>query len=230
MRLFFKPDIYESTNLSEEESKHCIKVLRMKKGDLLNIIDGKGNSYKCEITIDHPKKCVVMVHDYCNYDPLPHIHIALAPTKNIDRTEWFVEKAVEIGITEISFILTKNSERKHIKLERLNKIAISAMKQSHKYYLPKINNLIPLETFIKEVKEESKLIANQVEGKINYISSVADPKKSICILIGPEGDFTLEELQNIQNKEFLPVSLGPHRLRTETAALYACMEANITTK
>ena len=88
------------------------------------------------------------------------------------------------------------------------------MKQSHKYYLPKINNLIPLETFIKEVKEESKLIANQVEGKINYISSVADPKKSICIVIGPEGDFTLEELQNIQNKEFLPVSLGPHRLRT----------------
>lgn len=227
MRLFFKPDISVSTKLSEEESKHCVKVLRMKKGDFLKIIDGNGNSYECEITDDHQKRCEVKILNEQHYEPLPHIHIALAPTKNIDRIEWFIEKAVEIGISEISFIRTTNSERKILKLERLTKIAVSAMKQSHKFYLPTINPLQSLDEFTELVNEDFKLIANQVEGKMNYINKVVSPTNSVCILIGPEGDFTTEEIKKIQEKEFTPISLGPHRLRTETAALYACMEANI---
>ena len=151
----------------------------------------------------------------------------MAPTKNMDRIEWFVEKAVEIGITEISFVLTKNSERKNLRLDRLEKIAISAMKQSHKYYLPTINPLIDISEFVNIVKEDVTLIANQTEGKLNYISSMVPPTKSVCILIGPEGDFTAEEVDKTQSMGFTPISLGPHRLRTETAAVYACTEANM---
>lgn len=230
MRLFYKPDINTSTKLSEEESKHCIKVLRMKKGDVLKIIDGKGKSFECEITHDHQKKCEVKINSTKEHETTPHIHIALAPTKNMDRIEWFVEKSVEIGISEISFIQTKNSERKNLRLDRLEKIAISAMKQSHKYFLPKINALSPFEDFIELVNQDVNLIANQTEGKLNYISSIATPTKSVCILIGPEGDFTKEELEKVKTKDFTPISLGPHRLRTETAALYACTEANIMTR
>lgn len=227
MRLFYKPDITVSTKLSEEESKHCIKVLRMKKGDALKIINGKGTSYECEIIEDHHKKCEVKRISKQHHEPLIPIHIALAPTKNMDRIEWFVEKAVEIGITEISFVLTKNSERKNLRLDRLEKIAISAMKQSHKYYLPTINPLIDISEFVNIVKEDVTLIANQTEGKLNYISSMVPPTKSVCILIGPEGDFTAEEVDKTQSMGFTPISLGPHRLRTETAAVYACTEANM---
>ncbi len=230
MRLFYKPDIEQNTTLSVEESKHCIKVLRMQQGDDVEIIDGKGNSFFCKIKDANPKKCLVNIVNKVTHDKLPYIHIAISPTKNIDRIEWFVEKAVEIGISEISFIITKQSERKQIKTERIVRIAISAMKQSHKYYLPKINTIERFSDFIKKPKKGIKLIANQTEGKINYITNHKNNIDGFTIIIGPEGDFDNTEIDLAKENDFQAISLGKHRLRTETAGLYACMEANLVNR
>lgn len=214
-----------SFTLNEEESKHACRVLRLKKGDSLELIDGKGNLFTCSILDDHPKKCVVNVESVYSENSSPfHLHIALAPTKNLDRMEWFIEKATEIGVTEVSFLKTKNSERQQLKLERIEKIAISAMKQSKRLTLPQINELIDLKAFIQN--HPSGLIAHCVNSdKLTIRDSIH--ATNCPILIGPEGDFTKDEIDFAFANGYKPITLGGNRLRTETAALYACVEAAI---
>lgn len=228
MRLFYDANITSKDTthqLSEEESKHIVRVLRMTTGDVLGVLNGEGSLFECEISDDNPKRCILTINNEQKEErPKYDIHIALGPTKNMDRLEWFVEKATEIGITEISLIDCKNSERSKLKLDRLVKKVISAMKQSHRLYLPKINDLTSVKTFIKD--NPNGLIAHCYEDERAPISSVFQFEK--CpILIGPEGDFTKEEIDLALQSGYKTITLGENRLRTETAALYACMNAKI---
>ncbi len=214
--------------LDSEESKHCAKVLRKKAGDLIHLADGQGSIYTAKITDSNPKSCAYEVTKAeFKTRVAPKLHIAIAPTKNIDRIEWFIEKSVEIGISEISFILCEHSERKIVKMDRLHKIALSAMKQSMTYYLPKLNELTSIEEFIDSVSEENRFVAFVPEMQDFLLSKMIRPGLSTLILIGPEGGFTRNEIELCKKKYIIPVSLGENRLRTETAALYACSIFNI---
>lgn len=229
MALFYLPEAkVGATQLSPEESKHAIKVLRLQEGDIITLIDGVGGQYEAKITSANHKKCEFEVLGQTAEAAKDFfIHIAIAPTKNIDRMEWFVEKAVEIGIDEISFIHTANSERKVIKLDRLEKKAISAMKQSLKAKLPKINALTPFNEFIVNTNESNKLVAYVDFSNPKVLQQVAPKKSDYCVLIGPEGDFSEDELELAIAHGFTKVSLGTSRLRTETAGLMACHLLNI---
>ncbi|QSE96287.1 16S rRNA (uracil(1498)-N(3))-methyltransferase [Fulvivirga lutea] len=226
MQLFYEPLATDTSFiLNKEEAQHCLKVLRKKKGDQVTIIDGKGKYYLCVITDDNIKNCQLEVLNV-ETSTLPdrHIHIAISPTKNLDRTEWFVEKAIEIGVSEISFIVTQNSERRHIKLDRLLKKAVSAMKQSLKATLPVINDLVPISTFINEQKVDSTathLIAYVDDANPLLIQNAITNSEKVLVLIGPEGDFTSEELELALTSGYQKVSLGKCRLRTETAGIVA---------
>ena len=228
MRLFYDSHIEldsETHQLSEEESKHIVRVLRMKEGDQLAIVNGKGGYFETEISMAHPKRCTVSILKAEQSEPLKHeLHIALGPTKLMDRIEWFVEKATEIGITEISFISGKNSERVKMKPERILKKAISAMKQSKRRFLPKINELVSVTEFIKE--HPNGLIAHCEEGEKSTILDSFEPR-NCPILIGPEGDFTPNEIELALQNGYKTITLGENRLRTETAALYACVAAQL---
>ena len=227
MLLFFQPEIEQSHHLNAEDSRHCIKVLRKTIKDLIHVVDGKGGLFACEIIKANDKKCEFKIlSEQRNFQQRDsYLHIAIAPTKNADRLEWFIEKSVEIGIDEISLIQTKHSERKNQKIDRLEKIAISAMKQSLKAYLPKINELITLERFLKGVVQEQKFVAHLTDDSKSLISSLK-PKAAYCILIGPEGDFTKEEVLEAQKEGFQVATLGNSRLRTETAGVVACTICN----
>ena len=230
MPLFYQPSINQGVHfLDSEESRHCSKVLRLKKGDKIEVIDGLGSLFTCIITDANPRKCFFEILELKNAEPLRKlkIHIAIAPTKNIDRIEWFVEKAVELGIEEISFIKCKNSERKSIKMERINRKAMSAMKQSGNIRLPKINELRSVTDFYPLVAEESKFICHVDNANPHLLFHKAKPGTSYCVLIGPEGDFSNEELKNASDHGFVKVSLGPGRLRTETAGISACHILNL---
>lgn len=229
MHLFYTPDIKTATyQLDEEESKHCIKVLRLKNGDQVNLIDGKGGFYLAEIIDGHPKRTVLNIKqknpEYAKRNH--YLHIALAPTKNIDRFEWFLEKATEIGIDEITPIICDRSERKEIKLDRSNKIIASAIKQSLKAYIPKLNNYLTFKTFISQASADLKFIAHCEENKKSAIGDVFKPQQKYLILIGPEGDFSPSEIELALQNGFVAITLGESRLRTETAALEACFEIN----
>ena len=216
--------------LSEEESRHCIKVLRLKKGDEVYVTDGKGNLYITRIEDPNAKKCMLSIQKLEEKHPLPnhYIHIAIAPTKNIDRIEWFVEKAMEFGVQEISFIQCDRSERKQIKLPRIERIALSAMKQSLKFYLPKIHEMIGYQSFINSLTtNDQRFIAHLNEGERLFLKNEAVKNQKYCILIGPEGDFTPNEVTLALNNGFKAVSLGQSRLRTETAGIAACHILNI---
>lgn len=210
--------------LNEDESLHCVKVLRHKVGDVIQVIDGNGTRAIGKIEAAHAKQCAVsltekeVVTQTRNYK----INIAIAPTKNIERIEWFVEKAVEIGIDEISFIKCKNSERTVVKDERILKVAESAVKQSQQAYIPKINPLIDFKEFIKKDTSDIKLIAHCEKESKQHIKQYITANKSFTILIGPEGDFTKDEIALALSSSYLPVALGDSRLRTETAGLFAC--------
>jgi 16S rRNA (uracil1498-N3)-methyltransferase len=230
MHIFYTPDITQSTyTLNEEESKHCIRVLRLAVGSIVNLVDGKGGFYTAEITSDNPKKVSLSIlkvetefHKRNHY-----LHIAVAPTKNIDRIEWFLEKATELGIDEITPIITDRSERRIVKEDRLNKVITSAVKQSIKAYHPKLNDAISFDTFLKEPFDGDKLIAHCIDnGEKQYISKLVAPHQKYLILIGPEGDFTPDEVNLALNKGFKALTLGDNRLRTETAALSVCFEIN----
>lgn len=228
MNSFYVPSLTIETKnvqLSEDESKHAIRVLRLKNGDFVHLLDGKGSRYLAQISEDHPKRCSLKIEEvFTEPNSSFEIHIAIAPTKNMDRIEWFLEKAIELGLSELSLILCKNSERKSINVERLEKIAVSAMKQSQRLYLPQIHEVQRFDEFI--LKFEKGALAHCYEGEKKKINSCVQPF-SYPILIGPEGDFSVEEVEIAKKHGFDFITLGKNRLRTETAGLYACMQALI---
>jgi 16S rRNA (uracil1498-N3)-methyltransferase len=232
MHLFYTPDILSNTyTLNEEESKHCVRVLRLSIGDKIQLIDGNGGWYEAEIIDDNQKRCTVTILQTQKEVGKRNwqLHIAIAPTKNMDRLEWFIEKATEIGIDEISLLDCANSERTIVKTERLNKVVISAMKQSMKAYLPKVNEVLSFEKFIASTKDFNgqKFIAHCHTSLRPHVKSLYTTQQNVLMLIGPEGDFTIEEVKLAVNNNFKEISLGTSRLRTETAALYACTTINI---
>ena len=227
MQLFYNPEISESAEnffFDREESKHIIKVLRKKEGDNLFVTNGLGYLFKTEITLASDSKCQVKIVSSEKSDPLKYkLHLAVAPTKMNDRFEWFLEKATEIGIAEITPIICDHSERKIIKTDRFDKIILSAMKQSLQYYLPKLNEPISFKDFIKQQKNEGfKLIAHCEETDKKSLKEILKPNENVTILIGPEGDFSEKEINLALENNYIPVTLGNTRLRTETAAVVAC--------
>jgi len=227
--LFYQPSIQQGIfHLDPTESKHCTKVLRKKAGDKIHITDGKGFLYEAMITVAAPGECKF---DIQNRKPEEaksfSIHIAISPTKHPDRLEWFVEKAVELGVDRITLMACEHTEQSHFKLERLDKIAISAMKQSLRLSLPTIEGLTDFKTMIEDTSALSKFIAHVDEGNPGHLMIMAPRNSHYLVLIGPEGDFSSHELQLADKKKFLKVSLGSHRLRTETAGLSACHILNL---
>lgn len=230
MHLFYTPDINSNTySLNEAESKHCIKVLRLSIDDIIYLIDGKGSFHTAKIIDAYPKKCTVEITNTIKeYDKRDfHLHIAIAPTKNTDRFEWFLEKATEIGIDEITPLLCQRSERKTIKPERLNKVITSAVKQSIKAYHPKLNEFTKFKDFISLNYIGDKYIAHCEELDKKSLKREYSQKNGVLILIGPEGDFSPEEIDLAIKNNFTPVSLGNSRLRTETAGVVACHTINL---
>jgi len=236
MNLFYVPDIEKTPFLPEEESAHAVKVLRMKSGERLFAIDGKGGFYEAEITNPHPKHCEVkIINKTTDFNKRNHyLHVAIAPTKNIERLEWFLEKATEIGIDEITPVVCRFSERKIIKPERLEKVIVSAMKQSVRAYLPKLNEICSFAEFLTSPPALStregalgRYIAHCYESEKKLLQHVYTKGSNALILIGPEGDFSQEEVNAALECNFTPVSLGNSRLRTETAGVVACHTINL---
>ena len=238
MELFYTNNITQNREalLNEEESHHCIKVLRHKRGDQINFVDGAGGFYVAEILSDREKEVRLRITEYDpkyerrNY----YLHMAVAPTKNIDRYEWFIEKAVELGVDEITPIIGEHSERKLFKRDRGERIILSAMKQSLKARLPKLNNAIPVSLFLSEVASAMvlptetlcvKLIGHCRDGErhpfVEVLSEIKVPDPHIIMMIGPEGDFSLSEIARANENGFTAVKMGESRMRVETAALTA---------
>lgn len=228
MQLFFNPSINENSDFfsfDKEESKHIIKVLRKKDSDILFVTNGLGFLFKTEITLVSDSKCTVKIVFIEKTEPSKYyLHLAVAPTKMNDRYEWFLEKATEIGVSEITPIICEHSERKIIKTERFDKIIQSAMKQSNQMYLPKLNDPILFKDFIKIKNNDAKFIAHCEENDKKTLKESLKPNTNTTILIGPEGDFSKKEIQMALDNEYLPISLGNSRLRTETAAIIACSQ------
>jgi 16S rRNA (uracil1498-N3)-methyltransferase len=228
LNLFYQPRIAEGVqSLDPEESRHCVKVLRKNVGDAITLTDGRGSFYDATIT-GVTRECTFRVEKTTTVTPLPyHIHIAIAPTKNADRIEWFVEKCVELGINAITLIECENSERTYQKSERLMKVAISAMKQSLKAYLPVIHPLTTVDTLIKNAGERGRFIAYVDQANPAHLITQAQRSEQYLVLIGPEGDFSPNELSMAIEHGFVKVSLGQSRLRTETAGVAACHILNL---
>ena len=226
MQLFYNPDINETTenfSFDKEESRHIIKVLRKKDSDILHVTNGLGFLFETEITLASDNKCIVQVLSIKKTpEPKFHLHLAVAPTKMNDRFEWFLEKATEIGINEITPIFCDRSERKVINPERFEKIILSAMKQSNETYLPKLNEAVSFKEFIKQKNEGLQLIAHCEETDKKSLKDILKSNESVTMLIGPEGDFSEKEIALALENSYQPVTLGNTRLRTETAAIVAC--------
>ena len=218
--IFYAPDCkmqYSDYTLSELESKHCIKVLRKVNGDKIELVNGIGGQFECVIIDDHYKKCKVKIMKHTHHEPQEkELHIAMAIPKSSERLEWFLEKATELGITKLSLINCTNSERRTINQNRLEKIVISALKQSKRFYLPKIENPIPFLKFIEN--EPNGYIGHCYEGNKTHAKSIS---QSALILIGPEGDFSIQEVEEAKQSGYIEIELSENRLRTETAALSA---------
>jgi len=224
MQLFYVSVIQgNACVLSEEESWHCMKVLRSKEGDVVHLTDGQGQMYQGVLSKIHHKGCLVEISSSTSVPRNPWIvHMAVAPTKNIDRFEWFLEKATEIGVDEITPLFCEHSERDTVKLQRLEKVLISAMKQSLKAWLPILHPPVKFKDFIIQKNEGQKFIGYCETGEESALSKVYVPGNDAVILIGPEGDFSKSEVELAINNSFTPVSLGTSRLRTETAGIVAC--------
>ena len=224
MQLFYIQNIEKNSYLEKEEFIHATKVLRKKIGDIILVINGKGDLFNCKIIEIASKKCFVEIERKQSFPKTNNLHIAIAPTKNINRLEFFLEKVTEIGITKITPILCARSERKVIKKERLEKILLSASKQSKNFHLPVLNELISFKDFIKKTNQELRLIAHCEEEptKKTIVNYDFDKEKSVLILIGPEGDFTNQEIELAKENDFQELSLGESRLRTETAGIVSC--------
>ncbi|MDR0895421.1 MAG: 16S rRNA (uracil(1498)-N(3))-methyltransferase [Prevotellaceae bacterium] len=230
MHLFYTPDILTDAELPEEEAAHCLRVLRLTSGDEITLTDGKGNFYRACITTATSKRCRVEIIETIRQKPLWRggLHLAMAPTKNMERTEWLAEKATEIGVDKLTFLLCRFSERKVIKTERIHKILVSAMKQSLKACLPELNGMTDFRTFVAQPFAGQKFIAHCHEGNTPLLQDVLSAHDDALVMIGPEGDFSEEEVRQALSAGFEPVSLGKSRLRTETAALVACHLMNLT--
>ena len=231
MQLFYTPDIEPSHPqyfLSEDESKHAIRVLRLETGDEVQLIDGRGGFYNAKIQDAHPKRTILNITSVTpNFNKRNHyLQIAVAPTKNIERLEWFLEKATEIGVDEVTLIVTQRSERKEVKVDRLNKIITAAIKQSLKAYHPVLNDAVKLNQLLVQPFDGQKFIAHCEPGEKLDLRKGINLKGRYLILIGPEGDFSPAEIELALENGFKPITLGEARLRTETAALEACFEVN----
>jgi 16S rRNA (uracil1498-N3)-methyltransferase len=226
MQLFYNSSINENTEsffFDKEESKHIIKVLRKKDNDILFVTNGLGYLFKTKITLASDSKCTVKILSAVKSEtPQFHLHLAVAPTKMNERFEWFLEKATEIGIHEITPILCDRSERKVINQERFEKIILTAMKQANVLFLPKLNKFKTFKEFMQVKNEGMQLIAHCEETSKKSLKSVLKPNQNVTLLIGPEGDFSEKEIQLATAQNFTAVSLGNTRLRTETAAIVAC--------
>lgn len=231
MHLFFSKNISGTqVYLPEDESLHAVKVLRLSENSEIGVIDGHGGFYHCKIAKAHPKKCelVVLKADQHQATQRRKIHIAIAPTKNSDRIEWFVEKAIEIGIDKISFLHCERSERKSMNMDRTERVGLAALKQSQQYFAPVMVDMVPFKAFIENNKDtRNKFIAHlEASERKEFVSEVKD-KDEVLILIGPEGDFSPAEIELALKNNFVPVTLGNNRLRTETAGVYAVTVSNI---
>lgn len=229
MQIFYTPDIAVNPELPEEEAGHCIRVLRLSEGDEILLTDGKGSFYKAAISRAHHKHCEVSIQESWQQPALWNfrLHIAVAPTKNMDRMEWFAEKATEIGIDAIICLNCRFSERREIKPARLEKILVSAMKQSQKATLPVLTGMTDFKSFVAQPFEGRKFIAHCEDGEKRLLKQTYHPGENALILIGPEGDFSPEEIELALQQGFEPISLGESRLRTETAALEACHTVHV---
>lgn len=226
MQLFYNPTINETTenfSFDKEESKHIIKVMRKKGGDILYVTNGLGYLFKTEISLGSDIKCTVKIISFEQAEKQKyHLHLAVAPTKMNDRYEWFLEKATEMGISEITPIICDHSERKFVKNDRFDKIILSAMKQSAQVFLPKLNEPIAFKDFIKYQPNGQLFIGHCEETEKKSLKNELKPNTGVTILIGPEGDFSNKEIALAIENNYIPVSLGATRLRTETAAIVAC--------
>ena len=227
----FAPDLragQPAYTLSEDESKHAVRVLRLGAGSPVTLVDGRGGFFQATIAEANPKRCALTITSHEIIAPRPtYLHVAVAPTKNLDRMEWLVEKAVEVGVERLSFLRCARSERRELKLERLEKIAISALKQSGQPYLPQLDELTDFATFIQEVDPATTFIAHLAAGERLPLARVVAAAPRCCVLIGPEGDFTPAEIELALARGVRPVTLGSARLRTETAALAAVFTAQV---
>lgn len=227
MNLYYQPKLAQGLlQLDETESQHAIKVLRHQPGDIIPVTDGLGSLYFCAIASIEKKTCSLTIQRVeKKQKPAHHIHVAMAPTKSSDRTEWFVEKATEIGIQKITFIQTQHSERQKINLERMEKVAVSAIKQSGQVWLPEITGLVGFKTILQTTADQ-KFIAH-VDDNAKHLKALAAPGKGYLVLIGPEGDFSETEIADAANAGFQSVSLGVNTLRTETAGIVASSILNL---
>ena len=229
MHLFYTPEIAHSHELPADEAAHALRVLRLQPGDEVRLTDGQGGFYHARISECNRKRCMVEVIEREEQAPLwrGHLHLALAPTKNMDRMEWLAEKATEIGFDELTFLNCQWSERRIVKGERIEKILISAMKQSLKARLPKLNDITDFAQFVKQPVGGQKFIAHCHEGEKTPLRQALQPGQDALVLIGPEGDFSPDEVALAVAEGITPVTLGHTRLRTETAALVAVHLMNL---
>ncbi len=229
VRSFYVPDALTATELPPEEAMHALRVLRMKIGDEMVLMDGQGNYYRAEVTLAHTKHCLYEIKEQMPQQRqwLGHLHLAIAPTKMMERIEWMTEKAVEIGVDEISFLNCQFSERRLVKIPRLEKIMVSAVKQSHKAWATQLNEIVNFDTFIKQPREGHQYIAHCYEEVprtylFDELQKIA-VSDDTTVLIGPEGDFSIDEVRQAVAEGYISVHLGKSRLRTETAGLSAVM-------
>lgn len=232
-RYFYCPDIASHCELSEEETAHATRVLRLKEGDKVSVLDGQGHLYRCVITATSSKHCSLSTEETLDISKTwnGRVTIAMAPTKNIDRTEWMAEKATEIGIDALEFVRCRFSERTGIRIERIERILIGAMKQSHKPFLPIVKGMTPFKVFVDSITTGQRYIAHCYEEVAREPLFAAllrcDTSDDVTVMIGPEGDFSIDEVRYAVSKGWQPVSLGDSRLRTETAAVVAATTVQI---
>lgn len=234
-RYFYVPGASTAGQLPDDEATHAIRVLRLREGDEIFLIDGVGNFHRAEVTLVSSKHCAYQVLETIPQTSVwrGHIHLAMAPTKMMDRVEWMAEKATEIGFDELSFLDCRFSERRVVKTDRVERIVVAAVKQSRKAWMPVVNEMMPFERFVRTPREGAKFIAHCYEeiernDLFNSLMAMEDDNPQVTILVGPEGDFSVDEVRLAMDNGYVPVSLGECRLRTETAALSAVMMAQLT--
>lgn len=236
VRYFYVPNADTECELSPDEATHAIRVLRLQSSDEIFLMDGKGTFYKAEITLVTNKKCQYRIIESLPQQTMWHgrIHLAIAPTKMMDRIEWMVEKATEIGLDEITFLSCRFSERTKLRTDRIEKIVVSAVKQSRKAWMPKVNDMVDIKTFLKTSRKGEKFICHCYDEfpKTDFFDEIykagsVDKSADITVLVGPEGDFSVEEVQLAIDNGYKSVSLGTSRLRTETAGLQAVSMSNL---